>query len=160
MNKVHYHFLLILMLAGLCAGLLYHLRSEELIAPGVLAGALGTVAFVMLLALLGSRGTWCLPRDSGVSGRVQEERQEQARCYLEKHHAQEASPEVIKAAWELAQREGHLDSYEQRLADIDHQPLRLGDVWLALEGSRVEAGVKTAMDDNALTRLAQGRLDA
>lgn len=160
MNKVHYHFLLILMLTGLCAGLLYHLRSEALIAPGVFAGALGIVALVMLLALLGSHGTWRQSRDTGVPDHVQEERDAQSRRYLENHHAQEASPQVIKAAKELALREGHLDSYERRLAGIDHQPLRLGDVWLALEGSRVEAGVKSAMDDNALTRLAQGRLDA
>lgn len=160
MNKVHYHSLLITMLAGFCAGLLYHLRSEALIAPEVFAGALGIVAFVMLLALFGSRSTWRMPRDTGLPEHVQEERDKQSRRYLEKHHAQEAPPKVLKAAREMALREGHLDSYEQRLAGIDHHPLSLGDVWLALEGSRVEAGVKTAMDDNALTRLARGRLDA
>lgn len=48
----------------------------------------------------------------------------------------------IRRSFELASEEGHLASFQRQMACRDPATMKIGDVWTALELSRVSAGLK------------------
>lgn len=80
-------------------------------------------------------------------------RQEQTQRHnLEEEHLLPCSTQVLQAAEDLAYQEGMLGAYKERAAEITSVPPTIGEVWLALEHSRVSMGLKRAPDKNLLTQ--------
>lgn len=48
----------------------------------------------------------------------------------------------IRRSFELASKEGHLANFQRQMARRDPATMKIGDVWTALELSRVNAGLK------------------
>lgn len=166
MTSFQYRTLVTFMLSAVCAGVLSQLRHagaipEEAMNASMLILLVVAVAVTLISYLLGTPSTRWGRRRQALAAKV---RQDSAnRRYLEGNHQKAAPAEVLNAAKVLATREGILAEYQTRLARVSEAKdgaLTLGDVWLALENSRVAAGVKRNMDDNAVTRLSQGQLEA
>lgn len=166
MTNFQYRTLVTFMLCAVCTGALSQLHHAGSIPEGVMNASLLILLIVAVVVtlvsyLLGSPATRWGQRRHASAAKVQQEAA--SRRYLEANHQKAAPAEVLNAAKVLATREGILAEYQTRLARVSEAKdgaLTLGDVWLALENSRVAVGVKRNMDDNAVTRLSQGQLEA